>query len=523
MPDETQLVQQVKDTFGSSDEAARNLVEVTRGRREQRNIDNVFTPESLTPNELITVPRPQSVRGVQDDLSRLAVNRDSFVDEQQSAADLAQKQADISFQKQVEQMLGAPTRSELERSAEEELGIDTAGLSKKIADIDTQLLAEQESLLSKVERIEENRAGKLAGAIQSDIADAETDSLRKRLRLRIEKDFLNNDLTSAESRINRLVDIETEQIQRKMDVLDAIYTRDQDKFTKAEQRAYDAKLSEWEDAKQEKVTLGNFATEAAKKGASASEIQGILDSGNRANALIKYGYLLTTPTESPAPKLQNFGTSDNPNWRQYNYQTGQWETVSGIGSGLSAQQVNEIDRGIQESKIALDVINNLSENNRGIGAITGQFQNPTVSGFVQGGKNTGFDATTLLRYTPVIGNIIGAVQSRNDRDSALTDLTYIYNTEGFQEFIGFKQSGLTFGSLSDSERESIFAAANRLNSAVKFETVDDTRQITGYRGTDEQLRNDLKLVGDGLRARQDELNAQLFLNNDDKLEIINTQ
>ena len=31
------------------------------------------------------------------------------------------------------------------------------------------------------------------------------------------------------------------------------------------------------------------------------------------------------------PIIQNFGTSDKPDYRQYNSKTGQWEVVSGVG------------------------------------------------------------------------------------------------------------------------------------------------------------------------------------------------
>ena len=36
-------------------------------------------------------------------------------------------------------------------------------------------------------------------------------------------------------------------------------------------------------------------------------------------------------TETSKPTIQNFGTSDKPDYRQYNTKTGKWETISGVG------------------------------------------------------------------------------------------------------------------------------------------------------------------------------------------------
>lgn len=35
--------------------------------------------------------------------------------------------------------------------------------------------------------------------------------------------------------------------------------------------------------------------------------------------------------ETSKPTIQNFGTSDKPDYRQYNTKTGKWETISGLG------------------------------------------------------------------------------------------------------------------------------------------------------------------------------------------------
>jgi hypothetical protein len=192
--------------------------------------------------------------------------------------------------------------------------------------------------------------------------------------------------------------------------------------------------------------------------------------------------------------------------------------------GLTPEQVMDSERKQAESTGTISMIDKMLGNSRGIGAITGQFKTPTVSGFFQGGKTDGI-AKSLLAYTPIVGNIMGAVQSRNDRDQILTDLQNLYNTEGFQEFIGLKESGLTFGALTEGERGAIFASANRLNSALDIQMSPQgipTGVIKSYRGTEEDLRKDLLEIKKGIQARNEELAMRLMLDPTEMQEVINS-
>lgn len=77
---------------------------------------------------------------------------------------------------------------------------------------------------------------------------------------------------------------------------------------------------------------------------------------------------LRKPVAASKPTLQNFGTSDNPDWRQYDFSTRQWvavEGVGGTGEGVgqdplaqfsflrdSAQKVNELADGASPNPVA---------------------------------------------------------------------------------------------------------------------------------------------------------------------------
>lgn len=409
---------------------------------------------------------------------------------------------------------------------EQDRGVQALGdeVARLEGDINTERLARAE-LKNRLEK----KGGGLQGGAEAEYQTFARDSLFRETNAIIQLGVQSGRLSNAQAAAERVAKAYYEQERADIETKKEFVNINKEFFTQAEQRQFNLQYEqvnrELDRQENELLTLQNVQLEAMKtakeRGAPQSVIDAIGKATSKEQVFASAGNYLVKPTPASAPELKNFGTSDAPMWRQYNYQTGQWEEVSGLtNSGLSPQQVSEIDTGIQESQVSIDIIDNLLSNDRGIGAITGQLKTPALSGFFQGGKPAegAFDVAGLLRYTPVVGNIIGAVQSRNDRDNALTDLTYVYNTEGFQEFIGLKQSGLTFGSLDNAERIAIFAAANRLNSAIEIE--NDT--VSSYRGTDENLKADLELVKKGLKARQDELNAQITLSVDDKQEIINT-
>lgn len=54
-----------------------------------------------------------------------------------------------------------------------------------------------------------------------------------------------------------------------------------------------------------------------------------------------------------APEMQNFGTADNPDWRQYDYGTGTWKEVDGVGVGTGSSLSK-----VQKAKVSEAVVAN---------------------------------------------------------------------------------------------------------------------------------------------------------------------
>lgn len=489
-----------------------------------------LTSSDLMPERELSMPTvPPATEGA-GLISEIQASSDQFTQAQQLRAEQAKQPYQDLRDLFASELAGQEGEVARTASAYAERG-GVNDIQKELDDINNTIRAKTQALNRRVEKIQ-TTAGLTKGQVDQRVAEVERQATRELADLYIIQQGVQGRYDSAKTIADRAVQAELEGQRNRLQTLQFLYNDYKEDFTREEQRAFELAQGDRERklAKEEndRKAIYNLAIEAKKNGASSGVMQSILNSQTPEAALTVGGNYLVKPTAASAPKLQNFGTSDNPVWRQYNYKTGTWETVSGLGtSGLSPQQVTEIDNAISESQVALDVIDNILANKRGIGAITGQVQAPGISGFFQGGKAGGKGAfdSGLTRYVPVVGNIQGAIQSRNDRDNVLTDLSYIYNTEGFQEFIGLKQSGLTFGNLTGGERQAIFAAAGRLNSAIELEKTpggDVSGKVIGYRGTDDKLIEDLQLVAKGLKEYQDEKNAQLTLGQDDKLEIINT-
>jgi hypothetical protein len=199
----------------------------------------------------------------------------------------------------------------------------------------------------------------------------------------------------------------------------------------------------------------------------------------------------------------------------------------------AVDNAQEYEQKTAETQNTLDVASNLVNNKTGLKLATGAFQSPLLTSLrsVIGGAGAGAAGGSVI---PGVGTAIGAgvgavtglvgglavdrTQLVNKKMDFLSDLTYLVNTEGFQEFINFKESGLTFGSLTEGERNAIFSAANELNSSIE---PDENGRVKAVRASEQKTRENIEKVVYGLQKVQDELNAQNGVTSDEFNEIRN--
>lgn len=229
---------------------------------------------------------------------------------------------------------------------------------------------------------------------------------------------------------------------------------------------------------------------------------------------------LRKPVGQKAPDIQNFGTAGNPDWRQYNPETGGWDEISGVGGGGGPGA--QIEYESKKSAIQED-INRASEllnNSLGIKSSAGTYQ-PGFFGslFTGAGGVKPEDGLirNLTKFVPVIGNFSSASFASTQKNDFLSGVSYIVNNQTFDKLTTLKEGGATFGALSDSERVAIGRAATDLASSVE---VDESGNITGFRGSEKKLVENLTKVLAGYKAAQDQLNIEYGVQPDERDEAV---
>jgi len=190
-----------------------------------------------------------------------------------------------------------------------------------------------------------------------------------------------------------------------------------------------------------------------------------------------------------APTLQNFGTATAPDWRQFNYSTGQWEQVEGIGG---ASTINEVK--------TLASLNRFQEN------ISGIISSPALNSTVGTNFLTRTDGTIMGRITagivgtgagaaagsvvPGVGNLVGAgiglVASQlpgtwdrltGERQDFLSDVHNLTSNLTLDKLAEAKAEGITFGALSKDEWVILAASAQKITD---WEVHDGDGKVIGY-------------------------------------------
>lgn len=122
------------------------------------------------------------------------------------------------------------------------------------------------------------------------------------------------------------------------------------------------------------------------------------------------------PVEPKAPDLQNFGTSDNPDWRQYNPATGKYDELDGVGGGGTGANLSKVQR----AKISDKVVAN-TELASQIQEYKDLIDDVGFEGTTWGATNLGkYDAlrgriTTTLKKVETLGTLDAGVQQLVDK------------------------------------------------------------------------------------------------------------
>ena len=339
-------------------------------------------------------------------------------------------------------------------------------------------------------------------------------------------------LELAQTHLDTMFKLKSSDAKAKYDynnkVLDSIYNF----ATGIEQKRLDALKTKEDRAytreENNRKLLFDLASQAVEygKGSLVSSITGIDPASANFDTL--YGSILgrvTKPVAAvSAPEPKNFGTSDNPMWGIYDSTTNSIKPIGGGGgaSDISTPQ-GQREYDTKKATLADDVsrATSLLGNSLGIKGSAGTYQPDFFGGLFTGAvgiKQEDGIIRNLTKYVPLVGNIMSASYSSTQKDDFLSGVSYIVNNQTFDKLVNLKQDGATFGALSDSERVAIGRAATDLAAST---INDESGNITGFRGSEKKLVENLTKVLEGYRAAQDQLNIDYGVAPADVIEASN--
>lgn len=487
------------------------------------------TPDFEIPEQNISAPQVEDVQADFETGAAVEKQKKSALTEK---VDLAvqdrEKQENLSQDDYLNELLFGPTYSELQAQEYARQGVDESQLA--VDQYDTQLLSESTKLRRQIERIQSEGGGLKIGA-QAEMANLERDSLAKQADIALLRLAAQDKLDFATTQANRMVNAMYERQENILSYKKEVMTRNRDLFDQAEQRQFDLALAaeerhlehEKEQAKLLQNTKISALTQAKINQAPESVVNAIATARTPEEVLTvggQWGVVDMLQRQNLRSQIESRTLDRNIKLLELAMQ-GDATAIEKLGydprdSGLTTDEMRVKTREATEAQEGINTVNELLANTRGMGASTGVLQNAALSGFFQGGKEGGVGG--LTRFSPVIGNIQGAVQTAQDKQNFLSGISFLVNDTTFQEVINMKQSGVTFGNMTEGERTAAGRAANRLNAAVE---VDEAGVVTRINASDDQTAEWLADLGVAYTERQNGIYVDMFLSPEEQKQIRN--
>lgn len=156
-------------------------------------------------------------------------------------------------------------------------GVDVA--RKNVDELTSQIEAEQLATNHKIDLLDKNEGGGLAGSVANEKARIQRESLSKLADLSIVQNAALRKYNTMKDIADRQVDAETETLKTELDGLKFFYAENKSNLDKKEQRAYEEKIKEkdrlYNDAQDKLKSIQAVKLEAAKNGAGVDAISAL--------------------------------------------------------------------------------------------------------------------------------------------------------------------------------------------------------------------------------------------------------
>ena len=214
-----------------------------------------------------------------------------------------------------------------------------------------------------------------------------------------------------------------------------------------------------------------------------------------------------------APDLQNFGTATAPLWKQYNPTTGEWEDVVGVsntptsnalGNALASQDIYNINN-ILNSKGLDSAVGptGLARTEGGLWSATKRF----IGGALAGGAAGAATGAPFAGIGAIPGAVIGALtvgtvralqgtkdELTGDRANFIGSVEQMVAGLTTDKLAQAKGQGITFGALSDGERQMIAEAASKIGTWRQREGGKVDGEVIGYKVNENDFKKEVDTI-----------------------------
>lgn len=350
-----------------------------------------------------------------------------------------------------------------------------------------RLIERDNSYRDQIEAAELNPEGKLKGALNDQINDLERDRSRELADLSFSYNIALGDFNAAQSAVDdRIADMEAD-IARRSKAYETAFTIAQNDLSESEkiqvQQAFQREQAETTAANQKEIARFRYELEAPQRAFENEMAQQRLAASQAQTRIAQRSAYLELALNGDQDAISVLGYDPRD-------------------VAASSDQIQSFETQSAEIQDNITRAQELLGNNIGIDTSSGQLRNATIGGFFEGIKRNGLALGTT-------GGLMGSIDARTEKENFLAGASFIINNQTFDKLVTLKQGGATFGALSDSERVAIGRAASDLAAST---ITDDLGNITGFKGSEDKLRENLGKVLEGYSAAQDQLNIEFGLN-----------
>lgn len=467
----------------------------------------VSANEIANPPAKVTPPVPQvnTNTGARTDgmIENTTANTDGFI---QSQSENAQKRDELA------QLLGTQTFDAAGQRAGmmEDFGVTED--TKRLKDIQTQLA--KRNTQTELQKAQATEGG--AGAIQAQraLTLADKQAAIRDAGLAAEANVLQGNIETASTLINNAMQdyysdrtLKNQNMIQQLEYFSGIADAETKQLLDKEQRKYE------EDQNNITRALNSVNAAVASGFASNKDVETMTSLAGDPKAQKEYADKIIA----------------NATRQEYNLKLSQLAQARQAAAQTAAsEQEAQVKTSAVSTQAAVDTIGNIRNNPLGIKAITGVGLGRTsLSAGIESGGTQGFLGGTAAgalggSVVPgagtvfggalggvaggLVGTVLSTVAAASQRTNVASDLSYLVNEGTFAEMRRLKDTGVTFGQLTEQERIAIGRAADNLFSALDV-APDGT--VNGVKTTEEKF---YKLLDDYEQKRlvfQEELNRSI--------------